>query len=125
MFSTMMRPGQGFKEFRILRRGGGVRKSGRPCTAGYEPEGSFYGIITQTTPKGTEQQKQQGSPVTYTIVQYEIKDRAFATDVLELTEPVPGAGMVTRYFNVIQQPRDPGSLGRCLVYKVEEREDLQ
>ena len=125
MFRGMLRPGQGFREFWILRRAGGTTRTGRPCTSSYELEGSFFGIITQTSPEGIEQQKQHGSPTKYTIVQHGIKDRASATDVLALDEPVPGGGMVTRYFLVLQQPRNPGGIGHFLTYKVEEREDLQ
>lgn len=124
MFRGLLRPGQGFKPFRILRREGGLTKTGRPHTAVLVPEGEFLGIISQATPKEIEQHKQLGSPITHTIVQYGALVRAYSTDVLELVEPRPD-GNVIRRFEVKGNPQDPGELGHVLVYKVEERNDLQ
>lgn len=126
MFSALLRPGQGFKEFQVLRREGEVSKTGRARTGNLEPQGKFLGIISQASPKEIEQHKQLGTPITHTIVQRGTKDRAFADDVLELTERSPRDGSeVKRRFLVKGSPHNPGELDHFLVYKVEERMDLQ
>ena len=117
-FRGLLRPGQGFKLFRVYRRQGGTTDSGRPRTATLSEKGKFYGIISQASPTEKEQWKQLGTPITHTIVQRGTKDRAKATDVLELKDE-------GRRFLVKGEPHDPGELGHFLVYKVEERADLQ
>lgn len=117
-FRPMLRPGQGFKPFRVHRRVSGTTPTGRPRTEKLEPQGEFFGIISQASPTEKEQWKQAGHPITHTIVQRGTKNRAKATDVLELEAE-------GRRFFVQGQPQDPGELGHFLVYKVEEREDLQ
>lgn len=128
-FRPILRPGQGFKQFSVLRRAGGLSDSGRPVTSKLQPQGSFYGIISQAEPKEIEQWKQLGTPITHTIVQHGTKDRAHADDVLELKEPptvrVAGRDQKTRRFIVRGEPKDPGELGHFLIYRVEERGDLQ
>lgn len=121
-FRPMLRPGQGFKRFRVLRRVGGLTDSGRPHTNSKEPQGEFFGMLTQASPKEIEQHKQLGSPITHTIVQRGTANRAKATDVLEL---VDGCGDNPRRFLVAGEPQNPGELGHFLIYKVEERADLQ
>jgi len=126
MFRGLLRPGQGFKTFRVLRRTGGITEKGRPYTGGLEPQGEFLGIISQASPKEIEQHKQLGTPITHTIVQQFTHNRAFSNDVLELTERSPMDGSeVTRRFLVQGSPHNPGELDHFLVYKVEERKDLQ
>lgn len=120
-FRPMLRPGQGFKPFRVLRREGGLTEKGRPTTSTLKPQGEFLGIISQASPKEIEQHKQLGSPITHTIVQRGTRNRAKATDVLELAQT--GGG--TRRFLVQGEPKDPGELGHFLVYTVEERNDLK
>lgn len=126
-FRGLLRPGQGFKLFRVLRRENGITKKGRPHTGSLELMGEFYGIISQASPREVEQFKQLGTPITHTIVQRGTKDRAAATDVLELLVPPPsGYGPPkSRRFSVKGHPQDPGELGHFLVYHVEERNDLQ
>lgn len=127
-FRGFLRPGQGFKQFYVLRRKGGTTKTGKVTTAKLERSGSFYGIISQASPKEQEQWKQLGSPITHTIVQRGTEDRAHANDVLELDEMpcgAVGAEQRTRRFQVKGDPQDPGELGHFLVYRVEERSDLQ
>ena len=119
-FRPMLRPGQGFKRFRVLRRDGGTTNTGRPHTSGRSPQGEFFGMLTEATPKEVEQHKQLGSPITHTILQRGTTNRAKATDILELEE-----GCKTRSFLVQGEPQDPGELGHFLIYKVEERADLQ
>ena len=121
-FRPMLRPGQGFKLFRVLSRESGITAGGRPHTKSEAIKGEFHGMITQATPEEIEQHKQLGSPITHTIVQRGTKNRAKATDILELVVPGEEKG---RRFQVQGEPQDPGELGHFLVYKVEERADLQ
>lgn len=120
-FRALLRPGQGFKPFRVLRRGGGLTDTGRPYTSNLQLQGEFLGMITQASPKEVEQHKQLGTPITHTIVQRGTRNRAKATDVLELKQ----CDCTVRRFLVQGDPQDPGELGHFLVYKVEERDDLQ
>ena len=120
MFRGLLRPGQGFKPFRVYRKESGISATGRPYAGSLEPQGDFYGIISQASPREVEQAKQLGTPITHTIVQRGTKNRAKATDVLALHEPEG-----TRWFIVAGDPQDPGELGHFLVYRVEERDDLQ
>lgn len=122
-FRGMLRPGQGFKQFRVLRENGTLTEKGRPVASGLKPKGEFLGIITQASPKEIEQHKQLGTPITHTIVQYGTANRARATDVLELTDC--SGGDTPRRFLVQGEPKDPGELGHFLIYTVQERADLQ
>lgn len=116
-FRGLLRPGQGFKPFTVLQKKGGTTASGRPMAKKFLPVGVFYGIISQASQNEIEQWKQNGHPITHTIVQRGTKDRASVTDVLELK------GTNRRFY--VQGVHDPGELGHFTVYKVEEREDLQ
>lgn len=120
-FRPMLRPGQGFKKFRVLSQSGGTTDTGRPRKGKEAPNGEFYGMITQASPAEKEQHKQLGTPITHTILQRGTKNRAKATDILEL---VVDEGEKGRRFHVQGEPQDPGELGHFLVYKVEERADL-
>lgn len=120
-FRPMLRPGQGFKPFRVLRRVSGTTATGRPHTGSLAPKGKFLGMITQASPKEIEQHKQLGSPITHTIIQRGTAGRAKATDILELDD----GSQNPRRFLVQGEPQDPGELGHFLVYKVEERADLK
>ena len=126
-FRGHLRPGQGFKPFTVLRRTGATTATGRPYTGSFEEQGTFLGIISQASPQEKEQWKQLGTPITHTIVQRGIQNRAKATDVLQLTTSMPCncQSQTVRYFFVQGDPQDPGELGHFLVYKVEERKDLQ
>lgn len=117
-FRPMLRPGQGFKQFLVYKREGGTTDSGRPRTSSKTQRGEFYGMITQATPAEIEQHKQLGSPITHTILQRGTKNRAKANDIIEMAEE-------GRQFQVKGEPQDPGELGHFLIYKVEERADLQ
>lgn len=125
-FRGLLRPGQGFKRFSVLRRQGTTTATGRPYTGSFTEVGQFYGIISQADPKEREQWKQLGTPITHTIVQRGTECRAKGTDVLELTSDRYGRPLEEpRRFQVKGEPKDPGELGHFLVYYVEEREDLQ
>ena len=125
-FRPMLRPGQGFKPFKVIKRCGGKTETGRPKTKHLEHMSTFYGIISQASPKEIEQWKQLGTPISHTIVQRGTSGRAMATDVLELVPPVSCCeNVVSRRFLVQGEPQDPGELGHFLIYRVEERADLQ
>lgn len=123
-FRPMLRPGQGFKQFSILRRVGATTNTGRPHTGGLAPCGELSGMLTQASPKEIEEHKQLKSPITHTVtvLQHGMTHRAKANDVLELAT---GCGDNVRHFMVKGEPQDPGELGFFLVYKVEERADLK
>ena len=116
-FRGLLRPGQGFKPFLVLRKKGGVTATGRPQAKTLSPDGEFYGIISQADQNEIEKWKQNGHPITHTIIQRGTKNRAKATDVLELKG-------TNRRFQV-KGVNDPAELGHFTIYKVEEREDLQ
>ena len=123
-FRGLLRHGQGFQKFAILRRDGAVSSAGRAYTGALSRCGEFYGIISRSSPSEVERFKQQGTTVTDTIVQRGTTVRAQNTDVLELIQPKP-VGKAPRRFLVHGDPRNPGELGHFLVYNVEERTDLK
>ena len=122
-FRALLRPGQGFQLFRILRGGGETSKKGRPYTSEHAQSGTLYGILTEADPKEIDHFKQKGTPITHTILQRGTKDRAKSTDILEL--PAVNAESKPRRFRVVGDPKNPGDLGHFLIYRVEERKDLQ
>ena len=124
-FRPQLRPGQGFKPFSVLRRKGATTSTGRPYTGELEAIGSFFGMITQASPKEQEQWKQLGTPITHTVLQRGTTDRAHADDILELSVDRYGEETQPRRFLIKGDPQDPGELGHFLVYHVEERKDLQ
>ena len=126
-FRGHLRIGQGFVPFTVYRKTGGTTSTGRPKTSSYDDVSSFFGILALASPKEKEQWAQLGTPITHTIVQRGTKNRAKANDVLELlTPPQCGYGPPSsRRFLVQGDPQDPGELGHFLVYRVEERKDLQ
>lgn len=89
------------------------------------PNGKLIGIITEADPKEIEQWKQRGTPITHTILQRGTTDRAKANDVLELQKDPRYPEAKPRKFLVVGDPKDPGELGHFLIYRVEERKDLQ
>lgn len=119
-FRGLLRPGQGFKPFTVYKRVSHQSRTGRPATCHLEEQGEFFGIISQASPTEKEQWKQSGHPITHTIVQRGTQDHAVETDVLELND----ASCCKRRF-LVQSVQDPGELGHFLIYKVEERVDLQ
>lgn len=121
-FRPMLRPGQGFKPFTVLKRVSKRTNTGRPVTGHLEPQGEFFGMISQASPTEKEQAKQSGHPVTHTIIQRGTRNNAVETDVLELDEPGSNGSKSRRF--LVQTVQDPGELGRFLIYTVEERVDL-
>lgn len=124
-FRGLLRPGQGFQRFRILRKAGGTTPKGRPYAGAFDLCGEFDGILTESSPNVVEQSKQRGTPITHTIVQRGSTASANDTDVLELLPHDCDQGGKPRRFIVRGDPRNPGGLGHFLVYRVEERKDLQ
>jgi len=126
-FNGLLRPGQGFKTFTVYRRTGATTNTGRPYTGSLVTIGTFMGIISQASPREQEQWKQLGTPITHTIVQRGTAGGAAANDVLELSPPSTCCGPTVepRRFLVKGDPQNPGELGHFLVYRVEERKDLQ
>lgn len=122
-FRGLLRPGQGFKRFRLLRRESAVTPGGRPHTGALAPCGEIIGILTQADPKEIEQFKQIGTPITHTILQRGATTRAKATDILELDSDNPEGK--PRRFIVHGEPKNPGELGHFLIYRVEERADVK
>lgn len=121
-FRGLLRPGQGFQPLTIWKREGARSKTGRPFTEKLVEGGEIYGIITQCTPTEKEQFKQNGHPVTHTVVQRGTKNAAKPTDVFEV-KPKTEDGS-SRFF-LVQTVHDPAELGHFTVYKTLEREDLQ
>lgn len=121
VFGGHMRPGQGFRYFRVLRRVPTVTDAGRPVTSGYALKGGFLGLLIGTSPEETERWRQLGTPVSHMILQRRTAERAKANDILELT--ISDTGTV-RHFLVQGQPTDSGEMGHLLLYRVLEREDL-
>lgn len=119
-FRPMLRPGQGFQQFKVYRRTSEKTAGGRVSTGELVRQGEFFGIISQASPHEVAQSKQLGTPITHTIVQRGTKNRARANDVLELQ-----SGDKSRKFHVKGDPHDPGELGHFLVYRVEERDDIK
>lgn len=114
-FRGLLRPGQGFRPFTVLRKKGGTTATGRATATSLSPDGEIIGIISQASQKEIEQWKQNGHPITHTILQRGTKNRAKATDILEITG---------RRF-IIKGTADPAELGHFTIYYVEERADLQ
>lgn len=127
MMRAFLRPGQGFQPFRVLRRVTTITPSGRPVTgqlqsiADMQEQGTILGIISQASQKEQEQWKQNGHPITHTIVQRGTAGRGRANDVLQMIKP----GEETPRLFLVQGVQDPGELGHFTVYQVQEREDLQ
>lgn len=119
MFRGLLRPGQGFRPFSVLRRQNGTTATGRPTTGSLAPIGVIHGMISQASQKEIEQWKQSGHPISHTIVQRGAITKAMATDVLELQNQ---DGSSRRF--LVQGVHDPAELGHFVSYKVEERSDL-
>lgn len=120
MFRGFLRPGQGFRPFTILRKTGGTTNTGRATAGKLTSCGEILGIISQASQKEQEQWKQNGHPITHTIVQRGAEDKVKVTDILELEI----RGQKPRRFRV-QGVHNPAELGHFTSYKVEERDDLQ
>ena len=118
MFRSFVRPGQGFRKFERLVRDGDVTRAGRPIPGAMVRKGFITGILSQSTQKEQEQWKQNGHPITHTIVQRGSENRANATDILQIVE------FGSPRIFLVQGFEDPGELGHFTIYHVQERDDL-
>ena len=116
MFRGFLRPGQGFKKYKVLRKKNGVNESGRVTKSELTDLGELIGIISQASQKEKEQWKQSGHPITHKVVQRG-SPAAKPTDILLMD------GTDRRF--LVQGVHDPAELGHFTSYFVEEREDLQ
>ncbi len=119
MFGGLLRPGQGFRWFTVLKREGNVSENGRPKLQTLSEAGKITGIISQASQKEKDQWKQAGHPITHKVIQQGAENRAQPEDVLEIEIN----GKVRRF--LIQGVHDPAELGHFTTYFTEEREDLQ
>ena len=110
-----LRPGNLYKEFVIEENKAGIGKTGRP-TASFSGDGSrtLKGALAEATPKQKVEWQQLQHPISHTIIQ-DGRPKAKAEDKLVLGE---------RIF-LIQGVDDPGSIGVCTIYYVEERMDVK
>lgn len=117
MFTANLVPGQGFQPFTIHRKTDSVTNTGRAVPGTYEKTtDSLYGQLIRANQKEIEQWKQNGHPITHTIVEYGAQKKAKATDLLVLQDG--------REFYV-QGAKNPGDLNVTIIYYVEERLDVK
>lgn len=121
MFRGLLRPGQGFRRYTVLRRENGITATGRPITRNLSQRGTFLGMISRASQAEQEQWKQRGHPISHTVLQRGTENRARPEDVLEL-ESTDGAA--ARRF-LVQGVHDPAELGHFTAYQVLEREDFE
>ena len=110
-----LRPGNLYKEFVIEDNTADIGKTGR-ATASFSGDGSrtLKGALAEATPKQKVEWQQLQHPISHTIIQ-DGRPKAKAEDKLILGE---------RIF-LIQGIDDPGSIGVCTIYYVEERMDVK
>ncbi len=110
-----LRPGNLYKYFVIEPSTSVVTSNGRPKTT-YDQTGNrtLRGALAQATTKQKIEWEQLQHPITHTIVQ-DGRPRAKAEDKLVLGD---------RVF-LIQGVDEPGSIGICTIYYVEERMDVK
>ena len=110
-----LRPGNLYKDFIIEENVTGVNTSERPKTS-YEGDGTkmLNGVLAEADNKQKMRWEQLQHPISHTVVQTG-KPKAKAEDKLILGE---------RIF-LVQGVDEPGSLGICTIYYVEERMDVK
>lgn len=118
-----LRPGQGFKKFMVLKKDTVISKAGSVGkSSSFSEIGEIIGILTEATPKEKEQFKQAGTPITHTIVQRGGEVKGLSSQYLKLSAT---NGEKDRFFYIQGDPKNPGELNHCLIYRVEERKDLK
>ena len=110
-----LRPGNLAKDFIIEQRSTSLSEIGRPKTA-YQDDGNcmLKGVLAEADTRQKMRWAQLQHPITHTIVQTG-KPMAKAEDKLVLGN---------RIF-LVQGVDEPGSLGVCTIYYVEERADVK
>lgn len=117
MFVANLLPGQGFFQFHVHRKIGGLSSSGKPKAATLQKtEIEFLGALLGASQKEQEEWKQNGHPITHKIIEYSAQAKAKATDYLVMFDG--------REFYV-QGVKNPGNLNVTMIYYVEERFDIR
>lgn len=120
MFHTMLRPGQGFRQYSILRSESGETAGGRPYKGIPKEVGMLLGIMVAADPKEMVLWKQRDTPITCKVVQYAPGTMAQASDFLQLK--IDGESRPRCYR--VQGTENPGLYGHFAIYYCDEREDL-
>lgn len=110
-----LRPGNLYKDFLVEENDTDVSSTGRPKTS-YKGDGTkmLKGVLAEADNKQKMRWEQLQHPISHTIVQTG-RPNAKAEDKLILGE---------RVF-LVQGVDEPGSLGICTIYYVEERADVK
>lgn len=117
MFTANLLPGSGFQSFTVYRKQSGTTETGRPIDGPIQKTDiSFMAALTKATQKEKEQWKQDGHPITHTIIEFSAQKKAKATDYLVKEDG--------REF-YIQGVKNPGDLNVTMIYYVEERSDIK
>ncbi|WOC33477.1 MULTISPECIES: hypothetical protein [Caproicibacterium] len=120
MFRAMLRPGQGFRTYKILRSKPGETASGRPCKSTPKEVGALLGFMVAADPKEMTAWRQRGTPVSCKIVQDRPDVLAQESDFLQVQ--LTGEKKARCYR--VQGVENPGLLGHAVIYYCDEREDL-
>lgn len=120
MFHTMLRPGQGFRQYSILRSESGETAGGRPCKGVPKKVGTLLGMMAAADPKEMTAWSQRGTPVSCKVVQYAPGTMAAAADLLQIQ--LDGESRPRCYR--VQGVENPGFFGHFAIYYCDEREDL-
>ena len=120
VFHTMLRPGQGFRQYAILRSESGETAGGRPCKSTPKEVGIVLGIMAAADPKEMTAWSQRGTPVSCKVVQYSPGIMARESDYLQVQ--LDGESRPRCYR--VQGVENPGLFGHFAIYYCDEREDL-
>jgi|GEM_PF-376052 len=120
VFHTMLRPGQGFRQYSILRSESGETAGGRPCKGVPKKVGTLLGMMAAADPKEMTAWSQRGTPVSCKVVQYAPGTMAAAADFLQIQ--LDGESRPRCYR--VQGVENPAFFGHFAIYYCDEREDL-
>lgn len=109
-----LRPGNLYKEFTIEESRASIGPTGRPIVSFSDEKRTLKGVLAEATPKQKMEWQQLQHPISHVIVQ-DGRPKAKVEDKLILGG---------RIF-LIQGVDDPGSIGVCTMYYVEERMDVK
>ena len=114
---VFLRPGQGFKDFIVLKRKTKVSGSGSVGRGSeFFENGKLRGMLATTSPKERETWKQNGYEVSNNVVSTG-PPKANQNDYLYMKD----SGRIFR----ISAVKNPGGLDHFTIYYVDERKDLQ
>ncbi len=115
LYTPNIVPGSWFKSFSIYERQNKISVSGRPVKDSYaDTARSFYGILAEASQKDIELYKQNGHPITHTIVQHGAEPKAKSTDLLVCGDK--------KYY--VHGANSPAAVCSAMIYHVEERLDM-